>query len=276
MKAWIGLFGGVACAALILPRVADAQTMETPAPDGGGLPLAQAERPLTLTEGTLRGDLDVGILRLCVEGLGANVCDTAARIDAGAGYGITDDLEVGVQVFGLQLAPDAEYNNAPILYGRFRFLDGPVEVGAEASVAFRDFDPFGVAIGAGVPVFVHLGDQFAIRTGAGLTILAGDNIDTAVGLNIPVEFVASITPNIFASLRSGLTIGDLGDAGDTVAIPLALRAGYTIADGDAPLVDIYGQFGWPALYASGFENDKVLEDIWQVNIGAAVYLDIAG
>lgn len=96
--------------------------------------------------------------------------------------------------------------------------------------------------------------------------------DVGVGLWIPAEFLFNATPNLFFALATGFGIGNFEAAGDTIFVPLGLRAGWTVDVDNSPLVDIYGSFGWPLFVTSG-GGDAINADLWVIGIGADFYLN---
>ena len=268
----------IGLSSLSVPSSSLAQEVQADAPlvesNRAALPTAYAARPLVLPRMNLGASANVGVARLCFSVLGMRECNTSARIDATGALGVIDNLEVGVRIFGLQLAPDVEYNGAPLIYGRYRFIDGDVELGAELSVSFADFDPFVIGFAIGVPLYIHIAEILAIRTAVAFLITAGDIPDPVFGLNIPLTVILNIMPTLFVYLTTGFVIRTFDDVENSAGSPLGFGAGYTIeAGGSVPLVDIFAQFGWPLFLVYGAE-DKVFEDLWQIQIGATVYIDL--
>lgn len=242
--------------------------------EGTGLPLPYAQRPLTLTEGTIRGDADFVIARvLTTRGTMATgfrvVSDTAAALVVGGGYGILDDLEVGATVLPLQLAPDFEYGD-PSIYGVFRFLRGSVDLGASLSLTFPVQGDFVMA--PGVPVLFHLGESMRLDTGLFVPIVF-DSPDTYAVLSIPVRFSVNVIPELFLGASTGLEMVEFDP--DFTTIPLGFHAGYTIAQGDTggPLLDLMAGFRFPAFLVPASDGDVVVTRRWVLTFGARLYID---
>ncbi|MBW1880341.1 MAG: hypothetical protein JRJ84_18425 [Deltaproteobacteria bacterium] len=121
-----------------------------------GLPLPFSERPLTLTEGTIRGDaaFTIAHFSVSVPGVGT-LSETAVGLALGGGYGITDDLEVGASVIPLTLSPDVTYGD-PSIYGIYRFLADTAEIGGSLALTVPIDGDFTAT--PGLPVLLHLGD----------------------------------------------------------------------------------------------------------------------
>lgn len=230
------------------------------------LPLSYAQRPLTLTRHTLRGDVDLTIAHLQVSVLGTTASSTAVGLALGAGFGITEDLEVGATVIPLTLSPDFQYN-APSLYGMYRFVRGTVDVGARLTLIMPVDRDFGLNVG--VPVLFHLGDNARLDTGAFLSLNFGDPLGKA--LSIPVAFTANLNPNLFLGARTGFILPEF----DRLVMPLGVYVGYSIAGGGGatPVADITASFDFPLFLATG-RNDAIVPDLWTIGLNGRLYFNL--
>ena len=256
-------FVAAIAAMMLIPLSASAQDVD-PQLDmelSGQLPLRQADRPITLTEGTLRADADL----LFIDGVG----DLNVNLNVGAGFGISDDLEVGATVLPLAISPDFDYGN-PSLYARFRFLPGDLEVGAEARVVLPVQEGSDFAVGVGLPVRFHA-DAIRIDTGAFVNLTFAS--DVVVGLGVPLELRFSLDENLYFGGRTGFNIATFDAAGDSIFVPLGALAGYTVAQGSHPLVDIEAGFTFP-LFVNSFGGDAISTDFWVLNVGGRFYVDV--
>ncbi len=247
----------VAFAALaVVSAASSAQAQQTQ------LPLPFARRPLTLTARTLRADVDFSVSQIS---LGIATA-TRVGLNLGAGFGITEDLEVGATVIPLTLSPSFSYND-PSIYGVYRFVRGNVDVGARLDVSFPVNGNFGLR--AGVPVLFHLGDTMRLDTGAFLELSFSDPLGK--GLSIPVSFAANLNPNLFLGARTGVLLPNF----DSFAMPLGVFVGYTIANGAgaSPLADITASFDFPLFLATG-RNDAIYADFWVVNLSGRIYFNL--
>lgn len=247
---------------------------------GSRLPVSHARRPLTLTEMTLAPSLGFSVLHVDFGRGGL----TVMSLDAGAKFGITDDIEVEAVplsfVFG---DPNFQYGIGRI-GGTYRFLKDDFEMGATASVNFGD----GFwAISAGVPMRLHLGEKARLDAGAHLYV--GDSTndpadDVAVGLakpgatsflpdaGIPVAFAYNFIDELWAGARTGFGVASFGEFEDSVFVPLGLDVGGTIpySDGRGPMVDVGASFGFP-YFVNSLTGDGVNPELWQLGIHARGY-----
>lgn len=230
------------------------------------LPLPFARRPLTLTARTLRADADFSVSQVSVSFLGATASSTVVGLRLGAGFGITDDLEVGATLIPLTLSPEFNYN-APSIYGAYRFVRGDIDVGARLDLVFPVNGDFGLR--AGVPVLFHLGEGARLDTGAFIELSFGDTLGKA--LSIPVAFTANLNPNLFLGARTGLLLPNF----DSLGMPLGVYAGYTIANGAgaSPLADITASFDFPLFFATG-RNDAIFADYWVAGLNGRIFFNL--
>ena len=230
------------------------------------LPLPFARRPLTLTARTLRADVNFGVSQLSVSILGATATSTVVGLSLGAGFGITDDLEVGATLVPLTLSPEFRYN-APSIYGAYRFVRGDIDVGARLDVVFPVNGDFGLS--AGVPVLFHLGEGARLDTGAFLDLSFGDTLGK--GLRIPIAFTANLNPNLFLGARTGILLPNF----DAFAMPLGVYVGYTLANGagNSPLADITASFDFPLFLGTG-RNDTIFADYWVIGLNGRIFFNL--
>jgi len=255
----------IALAALATVSAASSAQAQQVAP-AQQLPLSFARRPLTLTRNTLRVDAEFVISHTEVTFLGTTSSSTGVGLSAGAGFGITEDLEVGATVLPLTLSPDFQYNR-PSVYGTYRFLRGDVEVGARLALSLPINGDFGINVG--VPVLLHLGDTMRLDTGVFLQLTTSDPLGKS--LNIPLAFTANINPNLFIGARTGLLFPDF----DGLMMPLGAYVGYTIAggDGSTPLADITGAFDFPFfLRSSG--GDAIYTGLWTASLNGRIFFNL--
>lgn len=253
----------VAFAALAtLSAAASAQAQDAPQ----RLPLSFSRRPLTLTRSTLRLDAELAIAHLETTFLGVTASSNSVGLGLGAGFGITEDLEVGATVIPLTLSPDFKYN-APSVYGTYRFLRGDVEVGARLALTLPIDRDFGVSVG--VPVLLHLGDAARLDTGAFLDFTFSDPLGKQ--LRIPVAFTASINPNLFLGARTGFVFPNF----DSLGMPLGVYVGYTLAGGDGatPLADITAAFDFPLFLTSG-SGDTIHTGLWTASLNGRIFFNL--
>jgi hypothetical protein len=155
-------------------------------------------------------------------------------------FGITDDLELFAGPVAQSVDPNVHEPALGVLY---RFVRGPVEIGARAA---GDLSLFGAVRSAtlqlGVPIRIHAGNILAIDVGAHALVSVLPQAGT-FGLLVP----AGVSINVI----DALTIGAAGAwklpsfaSTSTFTVPLAATVGYTIAGGDRPFIDLAAQAGW--------------------------------
>jgi hypothetical protein len=247
---------------------------------GDPLPISQAQRPLVLPHLTLSPVVAANIYHLDVGAFS----QTAVIMGVGASIGLFDMAEVEVSPFTSALSPTFEYGAT--LGGTFRFLD--TEMVARLRMLFTTN---GIGISPGVPVRLHATDMVRLDTGLYFNIVttgfAGTSTDTVVGLSsfgtspittapgIPLELTVNPIDELWIGAGTGFGIGDFGNAGDSIFIPLGLGLGGTIPVDDRPLVDIGTGFGFPLFISTLPGADTIVSEIWQVNIAARANLDLA-
>lgn len=156
-------------------ETSEPDTSEPAAPNA--YPLRLAERPLTLTEGTLR--IDQGLL------FGSSIL---LQLSFGATIGVTDELEIGVTfpvgVLGT-IARD------PILHATGRlYRDDVVEVGVRGAVQVPAFTTGNTDARVGIPVMLHA-SFVRFRASLDLDLLFTANVSWM--LAVPAELAFSVT-----------------------------------------------------------------------------------
>ena len=243
------------------------------------MPQAMSQRGLVLGVGELRGDFAPRDFGLLFGGIGGRSLtqdipgfrvgrlgyfdQTRLTLTAGAALGVVDGLEVGALLLPVYLAPDGDFGDIEA-YGRYRFLSGDVEVGAQVTVALPTHTRFGIGLGA--PVLFHLG-QMRIDTGVELELIFTD--PTVVDLDIPAAFTFDIGDGLFAGVRTGLYAPNF----EEVAIPLWGFVGYTLISGKAPFIDLVATFGWPHFIWTG-PGDSVEIETFDLILGARFYFTV--
>jgi hypothetical protein len=233
-------------------------------------PVTNAQRPVTLSAGLLRIDVGLGLARFC---LGTICSDVAVALGVGAGYGITEDFEIGATVLPLLLTPEFEYGD-PSIYAQYRVARGDVEVAIRADIFIPVQGDFRAIVGA--PIWFRASPMFVLRTGAFVTF--ADSEDLAVGFAVPVLALFNLAETFWLGLDTGFSfnVTDPGP-GDTFAIPLGVQLGYTVpGNNGAPLLDIVGSFGFPLFLLPGSAGDVVFTDYWTASLGVRIYIDTQG
>ncbi|HSJ73773.1 MAG TPA: hypothetical protein VK904_05600, partial [Miltoncostaeaceae bacterium] len=135
-------------------------------------------------------------------------------------------------------------------------------------------------LGFGVPVLIRAGDSVRIDTGVQAMLTFGG--DTEIGLigqrgfrfepGVPIDVTVQVMDPLYLGLNTGFTVLTFSNT-DTLAVPLGARAGYTVASGNKPLVDIEARFDFPFFLAPA-SNDVVITDVIFVGLNARAYLPL--
>jgi hypothetical protein len=248
-------------------------------------PIPLVQRPLTLPRGVLRGDVDLGYLRVPSDPSASHVI----ALNIGAGFGITDDLEAGILLLPFYGEPEAGdyWFGHMALYGMYRFIEGDVEVGARLEVQLptqtRGDAIFGLTLG--VPVLLRVHDRVRIDTGVqvslalspdvtpGLMSFFAQPIPTRGTSGIPVVVNVALWDDYFVGVRTGLAIYDLTAPGNSTAVPLGFHVGTTLSSGQEPLADLALRFEWPEFVSSGGAN-AITAGFWQLTVAANLYFPL--
>lgn len=143
----------------------------------GVYPLRLADRPLTLTEGTLR--IDQGLL------FGSSIL---LQLSFGATVGVTDELEIGVTFPVGVIGPIAR---DPILHATGRlYRDDVLEVGLRGAVQVPAFTTGNTNARVGVPVMLH-GSGIRFRASLDLDLLFTANVSWMIA--VPAELAFNVT-----------------------------------------------------------------------------------
>lgn len=293
---------GVAGLVLALGQIAEAQDgTQTPPPDdyvmeppAPGYPVAFTQRPLTMPAMTLRGDLGFQLVHFDLGPFADS--DFTTGLGAGVGFGIIDDLEVGIggssvaptllgvfassglRGLGGVLSPElARGFVQPEIYGRYRFYSSDmVEVGAELGLSLPT-DDADVGLSLGVPTRLRFGDSFALDLALVLFMSFGEDgmgdRDTAYTLlfNIAPRYAMQL---FYVGLDTGFTM--LLEDPELTFIPFGLEVGATFGVGQAMVVDVYAHGGMPYFLAPGSDGDKALTEVWMIGFGGRVHIGLGG
>lgn len=258
------------------------------------LPTNHVLRPITLPRLHLRGSLNFWI--------GNNVGDDDvwAGMDLGAGFGITDDLEVGIASdrhgsgvsFNRGLIP-ARFNGRGRkfgdmdLYGRFRFLDteafelaGEVvfEIPVRTNFAFSFGLPFRLRAGKIFALDGSLVARFPFVRGVRNPVTDERETDLQPQFNVVIApRLAPIDP-LYFGINTGIFNTFLGNGNRVLAIPLGFEAGYTF-DVSIVKIEAFGAFDFPNLYTrfrsdAGSDSSGITE-VWVIRFGARAFFDFA-
>ena len=196
-------------------------------------PIEIIKRPPTLPSGMLRLQVDAS-LRFVERG-GGMMMDSERETDIGlaigAGYGITDEFEIGAG-YGF-IADEGDFEGQLLLYGEYKFLDGTLDVAGTGGLVY-DLGSENGALLLGAEVQYEIGDKFAIYTpGYQLGIGIFNDGDTPVSLALPVGVRVQFTPQVFGFAQTTIaTIGikDSGDESILDEVNLLVGAFYSVSN----------------------------------------------
>lgn len=211
--------------ALLLPLTAFAED--------GGWPIEIIKRPPTLPSGMLRLQLDAS-LRFFERGGGMMMqseTETDIGLAVGAGYGITNDFEIGA-AYGF-IADEGDLEGQLSVYGEYKFLDGTVDVAGTGGLVY-DLASESGALLLGAEVQFEIGDRFAIYTpGYQLAIGIFNDGDTPISLALPVGIRVQFTPQIFGFAQTTVATIGIKDSGDSSLlddVSLLVGAFYSVSN----------------------------------------------
>jgi hypothetical protein len=282
------------------PRQEDVAVTEAASPQPGPRwPDSIQQRPLTLPRRMLR--LDVGLDQVQVTRAFNFFGDEPISdlgLHVGAGYGVTDDVELGATLIPFQLTVGGEASGAWFgnmsVYGMARLTEGNVEVGARMALSLPtntryDLPDRPVVLVAGLPMVLRVGEMLRIDTGVHFSMhlrpqLGGGLSDLALHpplayplptrstSGIPLVLTLSPLERLYMGLRTGVVIYDLTRADETTTMPLGFHIGWTRgASRSGPMVDWTFRFEWPFFINSGSNAVNTLP--WQATFAASFYID---
>jgi len=267
------------------------------------LPLSLTQRPLVLPPLTLRlvGDLAFRERPNQFTPSGEVSQSPLITFFGAAAVGIIEHLEVGATLLPILVSPDFRYGN-PFLYGRYQFVSGTLELGAELAVSFPvaatntafverqsvagtppalfPADRSRFELIAGVPAALFLGDSAKLDIAFLVHVRTSDPVLTV--FEVPVGLDVNLDPNVYIGLRSGveLAIDDL--FGEThvedqdFLFPFGIVAGYTLArDDGGPMLDVGVRAVWWRLVTPlDPGGDRINLDNYVIGLTGSFYTDL--
>jgi hypothetical protein len=230
------------------------------------LPIAAAERPLTLPRLILRPTLQIDDTH---ESGGLSY----PNFTLGAALGITDYFVVRATVLPLQLNPVhygelSEYVG-PSAGATLRFLKGVVEMGLSVDAGpYTLTNTSGAVVEPSISAYIHVSKKTRIATGLDLTIRdykeenvgivsAPGIISTPVNsslvsetFQIPVTLLYNLVDTFYLSASSGFE-HVFRSTDQLTRIPLGIAAGYTIAGKQGPLLQLEPFFTFFSIFTPG-------------------------
>lgn len=177
------------------------------------------DRPLTVLKGKIGAEADFFIAHASITILGVTASATSEGLGVGAGYGVSDKLEVGGSyAFALH---DFEIKGPLTLYGAFQLAHSDkLDVAAGADIVIRLGDTTTETIEAGLGVRYKVTPKIALFTGSpfapgpvGQHLKIGLQSGAAKTFDIPVGVGLQATPELFAYLSTNIATILLSDPG---------------------------------------------------------------
>jgi hypothetical protein len=263
-----------------------------------------ANRNLTMPRGMMRGTFDTVVGRRTEEAQGNSQpfgpTGTISTMNFGVAISLAKDFELGfsryrmgsfpgVSIFptfgfggeGLitfSMSPDVKFGDIP-LYARFEALSTEhVKLAFDAVFRIPIRTEFGFL--GGVPLRFIIQERFSFDTGLEFTLDNNPRGPSVWSLNIPFNFIANATDQLFIKVNSGMNLFDLSQTLRTVTsglvngpfyfIPLGLGAGYTV-EARSTMMDIFASFRFPVFYGFTARESQLNTETWQVTIGLNIY-----
>lgn len=249
-------------ASVALSETSDGGSTPPPDPMAGGsgkYPVKYAARPLTLTKMTAVPQLDIKISRLSLGILGGS---TTFGFQIGGQFGITEDLQVNALLIPLNLSPSAGFGDMR-LGGRFRFIKGNFQLGADLQLNIPTNTSFGI-----IPSLVGQlnSGNFRLDVGAGVALVFTDPLGKE--LQVPVAASLNFGDAFYAQVITGIYLPNF----DFLRLPLGFGAGYTIAKGGQPMLDLGATFTFDNYLLAGAGGDALNFDSFTALITGKFYL----
>lgn len=248
---------------------------ETAFADGQQYPVGYVDRPLTLPPITLSPDLTFDATNAVKDpNKLQKEFETNLAFMIGAGFGITEDLEVRAQIGKLSISPKFEYSE-PRVGATFRFANAEkfnMGVHAEATVLTLPGEG-GVRFEASLPMLARLGDSVRLDLAPGAPVTIQENRATTFGLTIPFALSFQVVEAIHLGARTSGTITDFSNPGENLVIPLGFFAGVSLGS-EKPILEIDPYFTWNEFAKPGakFDNDKLSIEKFSAGLTARLYL----
>ncbi len=200
-------------------------------------PLVLARRPLTVPAGAAR--IDGTFFVASAERDGGLDRQSYVSLLGVIGFGVTDDLEIGLVALPVQIAPEGRFND-PGAYGLYRLVEGTFEAGIQlaAHVPVRDESAFSTT--ASLRLLLRASDAVRLDGGVVFSALYHDPVQTALSLPVSVTFQASDT--FFLGVSSGLDAVFLPGQPNNAYIPAGVFLGGTLRGDEGPTGDL--RVGW--------------------------------
>jgi len=261
------------------PAQAPAKDTSAPAAAAGSYMGPEINRPLTMPQGGIEGELAIPITRFSVDTPIGSVSSTSESMALGTRYGIMPQLNAGAEL-SFVLNPDANFNTF-LVNGEYEFMPGSMMMAAgrvdlgvtHTSAGMTSANAFD--LGLGVPFKYVLTPMFAFISGSQYSLApfgfsASSDIlffqfgdATAIGLNIPVGLLIQPHPMFAAEVRTGFSLVHT-DAADTKFVPLVFDF---IGNVNAGGVGIDPYFSWAIA-----GNTESYTSVMTFIIGARVHL----
>ena len=198
------------------------------------LPLALAARPITLTGDTIR--IDTGLAVFHAESPNR----TFAVLSGGAAGGLGDDFEIGALFAPVQVAPESRWLDPSVL-ARLRLFASVVELGLEVEWRIPVEPGSATAFIFALPLRWHVVPRLALDLVPRVGVKLLDSPATQVA--VPLSATVSITPELFAGARIGVSVLDAAFA----YLEASVFFGGTLLGPDGPTADLRAELYFPSV-----------------------------
>jgi hypothetical protein len=225
----------------------------------GGWPIEIIARPPTLAKSLLRFDVGLPISRLSVTPVGGMASSsTNVGLQIGAGYGISDKLELGAN-YAIRLVDGFEAKGPLNIYGAFAIMNKPKMKGAIVGAFYDDFGSKVGGIRAGLAFQYNLSAKMAVYmpgTHLRAQFLSPDAVAPAVAVNpidfsLPAGFAFQASKNIYAFAQTTIAQIKIKDSANAFIFaditPLTVGAFYSMSN----KMEFGAQFDAPDLGSVG-------------------------
>lgn len=182
-------------------------------------------------------------------------------LNLGSLYGFADRWMVDATFAPLVLSDSFRYGNPELGLAYQVVASRPFELGVTARAFFSSTGVVFGGVEPGAAALFRFGHA-RLDVGAFLPLsTSGQPVGvlgaSRVGLRVPVAGFYQLTPHVHVAVNTGVSFRDLGEAGDSFAIPLGITGGWS-TNVHGYWIDVLPFFSFPAFYGEGGVNTDVM------------------